>query len=98
MLWKLKQMSERNDYTPSVGTSHIRTDLKSKVLGTAEYTADLSLPNMLNACVLRSPHPHANILSIDTEKAMEMDGVFNVLTTFKVTEGRVAPDLSLIHI
>ena len=73
-------MSERNDYTPSVGTSHIRTDLKSKVLGTAEYTADLSLPNMLNACVLRSPYPHANILSIDTEKAMEMDGVFNVLT------------------
>ena len=96
MLWKLKQMSERNDYTPSVGTSHIRTDLKSKVLGTAEYTADLSLPNMLNACVLRSPHPHANILSIDTEKAMEMDGVFNVLTPFNVPEGRVAPDVPIL--
>ncbi|SVA92374.1 uncharacterized protein METZ01_LOCUS145228, partial [marine metagenome] len=34
--------------------------MKDKVLGIAKYTADLSLPNMLHARDLRSPHPHAN--------------------------------------
>ena len=89
-------MNEHSDYSPTVGTSYVRTDLKGKVLGTAKYTADLSLPNMLHARILRSPHPHANILSIDTERALEMDGIFHVLTPFNVLEGRVDPDVQIL--
>ena len=68
-------MGEQSGYTPTVGTSYVRTDLENKVLGTAEYTADLVLPHMLHARVLRSPYPHANILGIKTGDALELDGV-----------------------
>lgn len=89
-------MNEHSDYSPTVGTSYVRTDLKGKVLGTAKYTADLSLPNMLHARILRSPHPHANILSVDIDAALEMDGVFHVLTPFNVLKGKVAPDVPIL--
>ena len=89
-------MGEQSGYTPTVGTSYVRTDLENKVLGTAEYTADLVLPNMLHARVLRSPYPHANILGIKTGDALELDGVFAVLTPFNVPEGRLAPDVPIL--
>ena len=89
-------MSEQSTHTPAVGTSYIRTDLEGKVLGTAEYTADIALPNMLHASVLRSPHPHANILGIEIGSATKLDGVFDVLTPFNVPEGKVAPDVPIL--
>jgi CO/xanthine dehydrogenase Mo-binding subunit len=51
-----------------------------KVLGKAKFAADLAFPNMLHAKVLRSPHPHARILGIDTSKALALPGVAAVLT------------------
>ena len=89
-------MSEQSTHTPAVGTSYIRTDLEGKVLGTAKYTADIALPNMLHARVLRSPHPHANILGIEIGSATKLDGVFDVLTPFNVPEGKVAPDVPIL--
>ena len=52
-----------------VGTRPIRHDGYDKVTGKAQYGADVSLPGMLHGKVLRSPHAHARIVSIDTSKA-----------------------------
>ncbi|GAA4538465.1 xanthine dehydrogenase family protein molybdopterin-binding subunit [Pseudonocardia xishanensis] len=48
--------------------------------GRAQFVDDVVLPGMLEAAVLRSPHPHARILSIDVSAALELPGVFAVLT------------------
>ncbi|MDN4017694.1 xanthine dehydrogenase family protein molybdopterin-binding subunit [Zwartia panacis] len=64
----------------SVGTSPIRPDGVPKVTGIAQYGADYSLPGMLWAKILRSPHAHARIRSINTSKAEALPGVKAVLT------------------
>jgi 4-hydroxybenzoyl-CoA reductase alpha subunit len=51
-----------------------------KVTGNAKYTTDLTLPGMLYGKILRSPHPHAKVLKIDTSKAKKMVGVKAVVT------------------
>ncbi len=48
--------------------------------GTARYTADFTLPGMVHAAVLRSPHGHARIRKIDTSRAKESPGVVAVFT------------------
>ena len=48
------------------GTSVTRRDLWDELTGQAQYTADLTLPGMLYGQVPRSPHPPADILSIDS--------------------------------
>src|SRR5688500_6270941 len=48
--------------------------------GVTRYTDDLKLPGMLHAKILRSPHAHARILSIDAHRALAMPGVFGVVT------------------
>lgn len=65
----------------SVGTSPIRPDGVPKVTGIAQYGADYSLPGMLWAKILRSPHAHARIRSINTAKAEALPGVKAVLTS-----------------
>ena len=52
-----------------VGTRPIRHDGADKVTGRAVYGADMNLPGMIYGKVLRSPHAHARVLSIDTSKA-----------------------------
>ena len=63
-----------------IGTRPIRHDGVDKVTGAAQYGADLSLPGMLAGRVLRSPHAHARIVSIDTSKAEALEGVLAVIT------------------
>ena len=63
-----------------VGTRPIRPDGLEKVTGRANFGADYSLPGMLEGAVLRSPHAHAKIVSIDTSPAFEVDGVKAVIT------------------
>jgi 4-hydroxybenzoyl-CoA reductase alpha subunit len=63
-----------------VGQSVVRIDSLAKATGEARYTADLTLPRMLHAKVLRSPHAHARILNIDTSKAEQLRGVKAVVT------------------
>jgi CO/xanthine dehydrogenase Mo-binding subunit len=65
----------------SIGTSPIRPDGVPKVTGMAQYGADYSLPGMLWAKILRSPHAHARIRSINTSKAEALPGVKAVLTS-----------------
>ncbi len=63
-----------------VGTRPIRPDGIPKVTGRAMYGADLKLPGMIYGKVLRSPHAHARILSIDTSAAEKLPGVKAVMT------------------
>lgn len=58
-----------------VGKRTPRIDAFERVTGQAQYTGDIQLPGMLHARVLRSPHPHARIVSIDTSKAEKLAGV-----------------------
>src|SRR5437870_11642684 len=57
-----------------------RVDGTGKVTGVTRYADDLFLPRMLYGKLLRSPHPHARILSIDTSRAASVPGVKAVLT------------------
>ena len=64
-----------------VGTNPTdRPDAADKVTGRARYAADINLPGQLVGKVLRSPHAHANIRSIDTSKAEALVGVKAVVT------------------
>ena len=63
-----------------VGTRPNRPDGFDKVTGRAKFGADMSAPGMLHAAILRSPHAHARILSIDTSQAESMKGVKAVVT------------------
>jgi len=64
-----------------IGTRPIRHDGVDKVTGRAQYGADINLPGMLHGKVLRSPHPHAKIKSIDTSKAESHPNVRAVATS-----------------
>ena len=64
-----------------VGTRPVRPDGVPKVTGVAQYGADLAMPGMLVGCILRSPHAHARIRSIDTSKAAALPGVKAVVTS-----------------
>lgn len=57
-----------------------RIDARKRVTGAADYTADVHLPGMLFARVLRSPYPHARIRRIDTSEAQALPGVKMILT------------------
>jgi CO/xanthine dehydrogenase Mo-binding subunit len=52
-----------------LGTRPIRHDGWDKVTGAARYGADIQLPGMLHGMILRSPHAHARIRSIDTSRS-----------------------------
>jgi CO/xanthine dehydrogenase Mo-binding subunit len=58
-----------------VGTRPVRPDGADKVTGRAKFGADFSLPGQLVGRVLRSPHPHARIKSIDASAALRLPGV-----------------------
>src|SRR6476661_3448484 len=64
-----------------VGTRPIRPDGVPKVTGTAQYGADMMMPGMLVGRILRSPHAHARIRSIDISKAAALPGVKAVVTS-----------------
>ena len=64
-----------------VGTRPVRHDGLEKVTGVARYGADIQLTGMLHGKILRSPHAHARIKSIDTSKAAAFPGVSAVLTS-----------------
>jgi len=64
-----------------VGTSPVRPDGVPKVTGLAQYGADFTLPGMLWGRILRSPHAHARIRSINTKKAEALPGVKAIVTS-----------------
>src|SRR6202166_4926399 len=80
-----------------VGTSPVKHDGIDKVTGRAKFGADLFLPGMLVGKILRSPHPHARIKSIDVSAASRLPGVKAVVTRGDFPEmkpGTVGGDMS----
>ena len=78
-----------------VGTRPVRHDGYDKVTGRALYGADMSPPGLLHGRVLRSPHAHARVLSIDTSRAEAHPEVRAVVTGADLPEpGDKAPRVS----
>jgi 4-hydroxybenzoyl-CoA reductase subunit alpha len=75
---ELKQLADA-DFT-IIGSRSRKVDGYGRVTGATVYTDDMTLPGMLHGKILRSPHPHANIIRIDTAAAEAMDGVYAVVT------------------
>ena len=73
--------AEQGDY---IGKNVRSIDAPSKVTGRLKYAGDMTMPGMLHVQVLRSPHPHARIVSIDTTAAATMAGVEGVITSADV--------------
>src|SRR5437667_352716 len=69
-----------------VGTRPVRHDGVDKVTGRALYGADFSMAGLLHGAVLRSPHAHARIVSIDASRAEALPGVKAVLTARDLPE------------
>src|SRR6201988_5123643 len=63
-----------------VGTRPLRPDGIDKATGRARFGADATAPGMLIGRILRSPHPHARIRSIDVSKAAKLPGVKAIVT------------------
>ena len=64
----------------AVGASVPRAEAGDKVSGQSIYAADVKLPGLLWAKILRSPHPHARIVRVDTSKAEKVAGVKAIIT------------------
>lgn len=73
-----------------IGTRPVRHDGVDKVTGRAQYANDIRIPGALAGKLLRSPHAHARIVSIDTSRAEALPGVHAVVT------GADMPDVSAI--
>jgi 4-hydroxybenzoyl-CoA reductase alpha subunit len=69
----------RNEYDV-IGQPTPKKDGIQKASGRAEYADDISMPGMLHGKLLRSPHPHARIVRIDTSRAVALSGVRAVVT------------------
>ena len=78
--WRRTCPNTRARQAGVIGGSMVRADSVEKVTGAARYVEDMSLPGILVGRVLRSPHHHARILSIDADLARQMPGVVCVLT------------------
>jgi CO/xanthine dehydrogenase Mo-binding subunit len=71
---------ERPEGFHAIGESARRFDIHGHVTGRTQYYADRSFPDTLHLKMVRSPHHHARILSVDTSAAEKMPGVVRVLT------------------
>ena len=75
-----------------IGAAIPRPDAVGKVRGEARFVDDLAFPGMLHGAVVRSPHPHARILAIDSAAARALPGVVAVLTAADV------PGENIVHV
>jgi 4-hydroxybenzoyl-CoA reductase alpha subunit len=73
-------MNSENEEFGVIGSRMRKIDGVAKSTGRAAFTDDIVLPGMLHGKILRSPHPHARIVSIDVSGAEEMPGVYGVVT------------------
>jgi CO/xanthine dehydrogenase Mo-binding subunit/aerobic-type carbon monoxide dehydrogenase small subunit (CoxS/CutS family) len=77
----MEDEAESGDF---IGKNVRRIDTPSKVSGRLKYAADMTMPGMLHVQVLRSPHAHARIVSIDTSAAEAIEGVAGIITSADV--------------
>src|SRR5438445_2437964 len=75
-----------------IGEAHPRLGGDRFVAGTARFVDDVRVPGMLHAAVLRSPHAHARLVSIDAKRARDLSGVHAALTAADVPAGAIIPN------
>src|SRR5262245_6265952 len=76
-----EQVTEQSKKYRVIGSRPVRHDGEDKVTGRALYGGDMMFQDQLYGKMLRSPHAHAKILSIDTSKAEELPGVKAIATS-----------------
>src|SRR6201988_2322301 len=69
-----------------IGKPLRKIDAMAKCAGETIFADDLNLPRMIYGKLLRSPHPHARVLGINTARALKLDGVFAVITGEEMPE------------
>lgn len=74
-----RQLTEAAPGFDRIGARGRKPDAMDKALGVAQYTDDLQLPRQATGKILRSPHAHARIVSIDASEALALDGVYAVV-------------------
>jgi xanthine dehydrogenase YagR molybdenum-binding subunit len=82
--------------TRVVGTRRPKVDAYERVSGTAKYPSDITMPGMLYGAILRSPHPNARVVSVDTSAAEAMDGVRAAISAFTPLSRALRPHRDLI--
>jgi aerobic carbon-monoxide dehydrogenase large subunit len=75
-----------------IGEAHFRLGGERFVQGAARFVDDVHVPGLLHAAVLRSPHAHARLVSIDTKRARDLPGVHAVLTAADVPASTIIPN------
>ena len=83
----MKKTDPTQPYT-IIGTRPPRYDAADKATGRAQFGADVNLPGLLHGKILRSPHAHARIRSIDTSRAEALPGVYAVVTADDLGEAQ----------
>jgi CO/xanthine dehydrogenase Mo-binding subunit len=81
----------------AVGTTPNRPDGLDKVTGRAKFGADAHAPGMLHAAIVRSPHAHARIVSIDASKAEALKGVKTVVTRADFATGLTGENWNILE-
>lgn len=76
----IEKKEEGTEELRVIGVPRRRVDARAKVTGQTRFADDITLPRMAYCKLLRSPHPHARIRSINTSRAMAHPGVYLVLT------------------
>jgi aerobic carbon-monoxide dehydrogenase large subunit len=77
-------MSSKTASLNGIGARIPRRELRRLLKGHGRYVDDIKLPRMLHACFVRSPHPHANLLSLDVAAAKRAPGVAAVFTPAEI--------------
>ncbi len=85
------------DETKVVGKPLPRVDAYERVSGSAVYPADVVLPRMLYAAILRCPYPHAEVKSVDTGAAEKLPGVRAVLSASSSEDAATRPHAEFIR-
>jgi len=89
-------MTTEHTTTGLIGASIRRVEDAPLIAGKGYYTEDIQLPGMLHLAFLRSPYPHAKIISIDTSAARAMSGVIAVVTGDDLSERLHIPAVPMV--
>ena len=79
---------------PVIGGDMLRTDSIDKVTGRALYVQDIKMEGMLHAKILRSPHHHARLVALSTDRAARVPGVVRIFSAADIPGSLYFPDYS----
>src|SRR6478672_8202691 len=89
-------MTTEHTTTGLIGASIRRVEDAPLITGKGSYAEDIQLPGILHMGLLRSPYPHAKIISIDTKAAKAMPGVIAVATGDDLSEQLHVPAVPMV--